>query len=32
MSVDYLSPFEVECMVRDLKQIDVREFGSSEYE
>lgn len=30
MSEDYLSPYEVEFMARDLKQIDIKEFGSSE--
>jgi hypothetical protein len=30
MQGEYLSPFEVECMVKGLKQIDVREYGSSE--
>jgi hypothetical protein len=28
--VDYLSPYEVEHMVRDIKNIDIKEFGSSE--
>jgi hypothetical protein len=28
--VDYLSPYETECLVRELKQIDIKEFGSSE--
>jgi len=28
--VDFLSPYEVEYMVRDLKNIDIREYGSSE--
>ena len=30
MSEDYLSPYEVEHMVRDVKQIEIKEFGSSE--
>jgi hypothetical protein len=30
MSADYLTPFESECMVRELKQIDVAQYGSSE--
>jgi len=27
---EYLSPYEVEHLVRDLKNIDIREYGSSE--
>jgi len=30
MSADYLSQFEAECLIRDLKQIDITNFGSSE--
>jgi hypothetical protein len=30
MSADYLTPYEAECMVRELQQIDVAQYGSSE--
>jgi hypothetical protein len=30
MADDYLTPYEVEHMVREVKDIDIRDFGSSE--
>jgi hypothetical protein len=30
MQTDYLSPYEAEALVKELKQIDIREYGSSE--
>jgi hypothetical protein len=30
MSDEYLTPYETEYLVRDIKQIDIREYGSSE--
>jgi len=29
MADDYLTPFEVEHLVQELKEIEIREFGSS---